>query len=273
MISCLILTLNEESNIADCVESIPWRSDVHVLDSFSTDSTVAIAKGMDARIHQRSFRDYADQRNFGLSLPFANEWILMLDADERVTPGLAREIERIVSSGDQNLSMLLVRRKDIFLGRWLRRSSGYPTWFPRLLRRGRVSVFREINEQYKAQGRTGRLSEHLLHFPFKKGVSWWFNRHNRYSSMESVAVTAEYSKPVKLLELFVRDPTRRRACIKRLAYRIPFRPFLVFFYLYVLRMGFMDGQPGYLFAQMRMSYEIMIDAKILERRFADREEM
>lgn len=267
MISCVILTLNEEKNIAPCINSIPWKSDIHVVDSLSTDGTAAIAAQSGAKVWPHAFVDYAAQRNFGLSLDFSHEWVLMIDADERVTPELAEEIECVLTNAADDLTMLLVRRKDIFLGRWLRRSSGYPTWFARLMRRGRVKVIREINEQYVTDGRAERLKGHLLHFPFNKGVDWWYERHNRYSTMESITLAQEREQHhFDLSGLITGDSLRRRASFKQLAYRLPFRPFLIFFYLYFIRGGFLDGDPGYCFAQMRMSYEIMIDAKTRELR-------
>ena len=263
MISVLILTYNEEVNIAACLASLPWRSDVHVLDSASTDRTREIATGLGARVTVRPFTNYSDQRNAGLALPFANEWIVMLDADERMTEELAAEIEqRIVGKAGEVAGMFLVRRKDMFLGRWLRRSSGYPTWFCRVVRRGRVRVEREINEVYVTDGGTERLRGHIEHYPFAKGMEWWFARHNSYSTAEARLMLAGEKRSLRLVDIAASDPARRRAALKTLAYRMPGRPFLVFLYLYVVRLGFLDGYPGYRFATMRLAYEIMIDAKV-----------
>lgn len=270
MISVLILTFNEEANIADCVTSLPWRSDVCVLDSESTDRTREIALGMGAKVIKRPFTNYADQRNFGLAQPFQNDWIVSLDADERMTRDLALEIERRLAEAGPDLAMYRVRRKDMFLGRWLRRSSGYPTWFPRVFRRGRVRVEREINEVYAADGATRQLDGHILHFPFNNGLEWWFERHNRYSTMEARVLSAERAAaPLSLSGLFAFDPGRRRVALKALAYRLPGRPFLAFFYLYILRFGFLDGAAGYHYACMRFAYEIMIDAKRADQRYQD----
>src|SRR5258707_917139 len=191
MISALILTFDEEVNIADCIASLPWRSDVHVLDSGSRDRTQEVARALGAKVTERSFTNYADQRNFGLALPFAHEWIVMIDADERVTPELWREIEQRIAGADYDTGMFRVRRKDMFMGRWLRRSSGYPSWFPRVIRRGRVRVEREINELFACDGRAGELTEHLIHYPFNKGIDWWFERHGRYSRSEERRVGKE----------------------------------------------------------------------------------
>ena len=257
--SVLILTLNEQLNMKDCINSLPWQDDICVLDSGSSDRTIEIARQSGASVYEHTFEGYAQQRNFGLSLPFKHEWIVMIDADERMTPELATEIEKEVASADSEVAMFRVRRRDIFMGRWLKRSSGYPTWFARVFRRGRVSVEREINEVYVPQGAAKQLLEHIDHYPFNKGIDWWFERHNRYSSMEAELLQkwCDHTTGSKSL----RDPSERRAVLKGLTYRLPLRPYLIFIYLYVFRGGFLDGRPGWVFANMRLAYEIMIDAK------------
>lgn len=265
--SILILTYNEAVNIAACIESLPWRDDVHVLDSGSTDDTAAIAERMGATVHFRALTNYADQRNFGFSLSFRHDWIVMLDADERMSTDLAAEIDHFVALAGPEFAMACMRRKDIFMGRWLRRSSGYPTWFTRVVRRGRVCVERDVNEEYIPDGRVEVLSGHILHYPFNKGVDWWFERHNRYSTMEAERLRIEkLAKRIALSDVFTRDAARRRACLKQLLYRMPGRPVVVFLYLYILRFGFLDGRPGYTYAMMRAAYEIMIDAKMTANR-------
>lgn len=262
MISVLILTLDEEVNVGDCITSLPWRDDIHVLDSGSRDRTQQIALSHGAIVTERNFTNYAEQRNFGLALPFVNAWIVMMDADERMTPELAREIEQQIAAADDHTAMLRVRRKDMFMGRWLRRSSGYPSWFPRVMRRGRVRVEREINEVYTCNGSTRELTEHLIHHPFNKGMDWWFERHARYSTAEArLLLHGEEATSVTWIHLLAREPLKRRAVMKRLAYILPGRPFLTFLYLYFVRLGFLDGSAGYHFASMRMAYEVMIDAK------------
>jgi glycosyltransferase involved in cell wall biosynthesis len=262
MISVLILTLNEESNIAACIESLPWRGDICVLDSQSTDKTSSVASAMGATVVTRHFDGYASQRNAGLALPFRYDWIVMLDADERMTLELAEEIEAAISTATAEDAMLRVRRKDMFMGKWLRRSSGYPTWFARVLRRGRVRVDREINEVYVADGRVRNLRGHILHHPFNKGVDWWFDRHNRYSSAEAALILEGGGVSKSWHGLFSRDPGLRRTALKGVAYRLPARPLLTFLYLYLLRGGFLDGNAGYTYARMRLAYELMIDTKV-----------
>jgi glycosyltransferase involved in cell wall biosynthesis len=268
--SVLILTYNEAVNIAACIGSLPWHDDVHVLDSGSTDETATIAERMGATVHFRTFTNYADQRNFGFSLPFRHDWIVMLDADERMSADLAAEIDRFLVRAGSEFAMARVRRKDIFMGRWLQRSSGYPTWFTRIVRRGRVRVERDVNEEYVPDGRVEALAGHILHYPFNKGIDWWFERHNRYSTMEAERLQMERSSArIAFSDAFARDAARRRACLKQILYRIPGRHIVVFLYLYVFRLGFLDGRPGYTYALMRAAYEIMIDAKMTANRMTE----
>lgn len=271
MISVLILTLNEEANIGDCIESLPWREDVHILDSGSIDQTSKIARDLGAHVSTNDFNGYASQRNTGLSLPFKHEWVVMLDADERMTGELAAEIESEIANANSNLTMLRVRRRDIFMGRWIKRSSGYPTWFPRVFRRGRVSVEREINEEYISDGNVKQLNGHIDHYPFNKGMDWWFERHNRYSTMEARLLVAR-SKHFPSTRN-AGDPGNRRAILKAIAYRLPFRPYLTFAYLYVVRGGFLDGKAGWTYANMRLAYELTINSKAAYFRYQKQDDI
>ena len=267
MISVLILTLNEEINLPGCLESVSWSDDVVVFDSYSDDSTVGIAEEAGAKVFQRRFDNYASQRNAAFTdVDYKYPWILMLDADERATPEMVEELKTIVARGATPVSLYRLRRKDMFMGKWLRRSSGYPTWFGRFFRVGEVRVEREINEEYHTDGEIGFLTGHLLHFPFNKGISYWFERHNRYSSMEAATLAAETRESLPWNLLFSRDPAERRKIFKQIVYRLPGRPVLIFMYLYFFRLGLLDGFPGFTFCVLRMIYEFMIDVKIRELR-------
>jgi glycosyltransferase involved in cell wall biosynthesis len=264
-VSILILTLNEETNLADCLDSCAWSDDIVVFDSMSTDSSREIALARGARVVERRFDDYAAQRNAALSMvTYAHPWVLMLDADERVPPELADEIARSIVSASPDTVMYRMRRKDFFLGRWLRRSSGYPTWFGRLVRVGRVHVEREVNEEYVADGHVEHLDAHLYHYPFNKGIAFWYERHNRYSGLEAVAKIRTRREPILIGALFGADPTARRRALKQIGYRLPLRPLIMFLYFYVFRLGVLDGRAGWYFSLMRASYEMSIDLKVLE---------
>ncbi|MGO9935092.1 MAG: glycosyltransferase family 2 protein [Steroidobacteraceae bacterium] len=263
-ISVLILTLNEEINLAECLDSCTWSDDIVVFDSFSTDRTAEIAARPGVRFVQRRFDNYAAQRNAALTeVKYRHPWVLMIDADERAPHDLAAEMAEAIAHADPDTVMFRMRRKDFFLGRWLRRSSGYPSWFGRLVRLGRVRVVREVNEEYLADGNIKHLKSHLLHYPFNRGISYWYERHNRYSSMEAFAKVESRRTPIAFRSLF-RDSVERRRALKQLVYRLPMRPSIYFIYLYILRLGFLDGRAGLVFSRMRASYEMMIDNKVLE---------
>ena len=269
MISVLILTLNEEANLPRCLDAVRWSDDVVVFDSCSSDRTREVALEKGARVFQRPFDNYAAQRNAALStVAYANPWVMMVDADERVPADLAAEIAAAVSTASPQVVMFRMRRKDFFLGKWLKRSSGYPTWFGRLVRLGRVRVQREFNEEYIADGDVEHLQAHLRHLPFNKGVDYWYERHNRYSEMEAKLTLSMRGAPISLSNLFAADPIERRRSLRQVAYRMPMRPMLVFLYLYIFRLGILDGRGGFYFSRMRAAYEMMIDLKIneLERR-------
>lgn len=263
-ISILVLTYNEEVNLPGCLQSVEGCDDIVIYDSHSSDCTCKIAREHGARVFQRKFDNYAAQRTAAFSeVEYKYPWLLILDADERATPELHAELVRRARP-ESKASLFKVRRKDMYLGRWLRRSSGYPTWFGRVVRPGHVRVERDINEEYHTSGETLYLKEHLIHYPFNKGVAYWYERHNRYSSMEAKILIEESTLPLSLRDFFSNDPGVRRRALKQLAYRLPARPFLVFCYLYFLRMGFLDGRPGTTFCVLRAMYEHMIDVKARE---------
>jgi glycosyltransferase involved in cell wall biosynthesis len=264
-VSVLILTLNEEVNIGQCIDSCAWCDDIVVFDSFSGDRTREIALQKGARVIERCFDNYAAQRNAALAqVTYKYPWVLMVDADERVPADLATEIAASMNKLDPDMAIFRIRRKDFFLGQWLKRSSGYPTWFGRLMRVGRVHVERDVNEEFIADGGIGYLQSHLHHYPFNNGIAYWFERHNRYSSMEAVTKVSMRLDPVLDRTLWSSDPIERRRSLKRLLDKMPFRALIVFLYLYVVRLGFLDGRAGFYFSRMRAIYEFLIDLKVLE---------
>lgn len=265
-LSILILTYNEAVNLPACLESVSFSDDVVVLDSQSSDETVSIAKAHRATVLTRAFDNYAAQRNFGLTHDFKHDWIFMLDADERIPEDFVEELRAVTALEDNSVTLYRMRRKDMFMGRWLKRSSGYPTWFGRLFRKGRVKVEREINEEYYTDGKVGMLEGHLIHYPFNKGISYWLERHNRYSSMEAKKLIEERSDAIVWKDFLSSDPMLRRKSFKAFAYRMPFRPLLTFCFLYFVKLGFLDGKAGFHFSLMRSVYEYMISLKTRELR-------
>lgn len=264
----VILTKNEEETVREAIAStIEDYAEVVVLDSFSADRTVDMANAAGARVVQNAFKGYASQRNFALhNMEKATDWVFFLDADERVSAELTAELHRdFAKKATEGIGMLYVRRKDMFDGRWIRRSSGYPTWFGRICHSPSVQVMREINEEYHCVRAVGRLHEHLVHYPFAKGIGQWLERHNRYSSAEAETMTATdaaAATPTNTLRLvFSREPGFRRRALKRVYMSLPFRPLAGFLYLYIFKGGFLEGRAGLRFAMLRAFYELMISIK------------
>ena len=265
MISALILTYNEEKILDECLKALDFADEIIVYDSYSTDKTLEIAGKYSAIIHQRKFDNYASQRNEALKTVSNNcTWVLMVDADEIVPEVLKSEILNVTNRSANPITMYRVRRQDMFLDKWIKQSSGYPTWFPRLFKKGEVTVEREINEEYITSGEEGKLQGHLIHYPFNKGISWWFDKHNRYSQMEAFKLLEELKEKIVFKNLFSDDPVLRRKTQKKLIYKLPFRPWIVFIGLYVLRGGFLNGAAGYNFCKLRKTYEWMIELKVNE---------
>ena len=266
-ISILILTLDEEKNLAACLESVAFSDDVVVLDSCSKDRTVEIARARGARLYQRAFDNYAAQRNHGLrEISYSNPWVLMLDADERVPVDLRDEMLHITATAPQGVALFRVRRRDYLFGRWIRRSSGYPTWFGRLARVGRAWVERPINEEFHADGAIGSLLGHLDHYPFNKGFGEWIAKHDRYSTMEAVLRAEQAHFSAHWAEIFARDPSQRRRAQKAWINSMPLRPLIVFAGLYFIKGGVLEGRAGLTFSLLRACYEYFIDCKALELR-------
>ena len=264
-VSVLILTHNEELNIGRCLDSVSWCDDIVVLDSYSTDQTEAVVQTYGARFYRRVFDDYAGQRNYGLKeIDYQNEWLLMLDADETASVQLSEEIANAVRECDDSIGMMRMRRKDYFLGRWIKRSSSYPLWFGRLMRPQCVWVEREINEEYHTDAQVKYLQHHIHHNPFNKGFSAWLEKHNRYSSMEAELKFKQGKTEINWSSFIDRDPLVRRKSLKSLVYALPGRPLIVFIGLYLLKGGILEGVSGFIYCSLKMFYEFMISCKLRE---------
>ncbi len=269
MISVLILTLNEEKNIGACLDSVAWSDDVVVLDSGSDDRTVEIARDRGARILRRPFDTFARQRNYGLDEGnLRHDWVLHLDADERVPPALRDEMTAVV--GGTSKSAFRVPSKLMFQGTWLKYSGMYPTYQVRLGHRDALRFDQVGHGQRGAlpNEEVGTLDEPLVHYAFSKGIADWIDRHNRYSTDEARHAMKVRRADLAWGALFSGAPSERRRALKDLSYRLPLRPLWRFLYVYVLRLGILDGRAGLTYATMLAMYEHMIDLKLRHRRRA-----
>lgn len=268
--SVLVLTLNEEINIADCLRSLQWCEDVVVLDSFSTDRTVEIARSLGARVIQRQFDNWSAHQNWAVStIDFKYPWVLYLDADERCPEELREEVLKCARA-DAPEAAFRIRRKDFYMGRWMKHAQLYPTWLVRMFRPSRIRYERLVNPVAVVDGNVGVLEAHILHFPFSHGVSHWIARHNRYSDMEAVeALKIVNGATISHSRLWSRDPNERRRALKDVFFRLPARPLIKYLYYLLWRRGFLDGRAGFTYAALQSIYEYMIDCKrdeLLRRR-------
>lgn len=266
-VSAIVFVLNEEENLPYCLDSLTWCDDVHVVDSFSTDSTLAICRDRGVRVAQREFDGFGGQRNWALeSLPLKYDWVLILDADERVPPRLAHELGDLAASAPAGIGAFRVRRRFHLWGKWLRYSSLYPTWVVRFVHKERIRyINRGHAETQEVDGAIGELDGYLID-ENRKSLREWFARQNHYSDAEARFELESENAEGSLLSILNSDPLRRRAGLKRIACRLPFRGTLYFLYCYVLRLGFLDGRDGYAFCRMKAIYQTMIDIKKYDAR-------
>lgn len=267
-LTAVILTLNEEINIVRCLNCLDWADDVVIVDSGSADRTLELAARArpDVRVFTHPFKDFGDQRNWALdNIEPKHEWVLFIDADEFCVPELAREIGDYIRSPGDTVGAFIAG-KNHFMGKWLRYSGLYPSYQLRLLKMGAVRYRKEGHGQREVTvGKPAFLKEGWIHEGFSKGLTDWFDKHNRYTSDEIELLARLRSSPLALRDLFSKDPVCRRRCEKRIGARLLlFTPFLRFFYHYVLRLGFLDGKPGFLFCLLRALVAVMVTAKYYE---------
>jgi glycosyltransferase involved in cell wall biosynthesis len=273
MISVLILTYNEELNLPSCLDSVrAWSDDIIVFDSFSTDRTVEIAKQYGCRVFQRKFDNEASQRGESLKLPFKYPWVYNPDADEVTPADMRDELLAIVADSHRREVAYRCRFRVMFMGRWIKHSSLYPTWVVRLFRPDKLRFEREINLRYVIDGPEGKMKTHFDHYTFRKGIHAWVQKHNAYSTAEAKEGLKVRAGKASLSGLFSLNPVRRRATLKDIAFRLPFRSFFIFCYLMFARLGVLDGPAGWMYCRMRASYEFMISLKITESEFRQRGE-
>jgi len=269
MISVLIRTLNEEVNLPHCLASLSWCDDIVVLDAGSSDRTVQIAKEAGCRVLQRSFENESLQLNWaGHDIQYKYPWVYFSDADEVVPEELKDELFSIAESGNPSHVAYRLRYKNYFLGKWIKHCGIYPVWVLRFYRPEKVRWERIVNCTPVVDGSIGRIQGHFHHYSFRKGLAAWVDKHNVYSTKEAVETLKSLNhRFIPWAGIFqVKDPARRRAALKELSFRLPCRSQLRFFYMYFLRLGFLDGVAGYHYCKLLSIYEYLISMKLKELR-------
>jgi len=242
-LTVIVLTLNEDRNIAECLESIRWADRIIVVDSGSTDRTAEIAGRFTPDIITVSWRGYGAARNAGLERS-ATDWILWLDADERVPPALAGEIRGILAADNAAVAGYQVARRAYFCGKWIRHCGWYPSRVTRLFRRGK-GRFSETNvhEQLVLDGAVRVLQNDLLHFT-DPDLQHYFAKFNTYTSLAARDMRAAGRK-FHLADIIL-------------------RPAFQFLKMYVVRLGFLDGIHGFILCTASSAYVFTKYAKLWE---------
>lgn len=275
--SVLIPTLNEEVNLADCIESLSFSDDIVVYDSFSSDRTLEIARQFpNVRIVQRAFDTEPTHRNWALNnIEFKHPWIYASDADERMPADLREEILRVCNDPKEPHQAYRLRFKNMFMGRWIKRGGIYPVWVIRLFKPDAIRYEdRSVNPHPNVRGELGDLQHHFIHYSFNKGLFPWFHKHNRYSdgeAAEAVKVVGNATFMSKVSQLRSKEKGVARRAFKDMSFFLRFRGFVRFFYMYFVKLAILDGMAGFHYACMISMYEYWIELKMVEHRKAWRD--
>ena len=277
-VSVLIPAKNEEYNLPACLESVAPAAEVVVVDSQSSDRTIEIAEHHGAKVVQFYFNgSWPKKKNWSLeNLPFSNEWVLIVDCDERITPELWEEITEAIQNSEYNGYYL--NRRVFFLGTWIRHGGRYPDWNLRLFKYklGRYENLNtgdipntgdnEVHEHVILSGKVGYLKHDMLHIDFRD-IYHWLARHNRYSNWEARVyynfIIGQGDEGTIGANLFG-DAVQRKRFLKKIWVRLPFKPWLRFIWFYIIRLGFLDGKAGYIYARLLSQYEYQINVKLYE---------
>ena len=234
------------------------------MDSYSSDDTVALAEAKGARVVQRKFDNWSSHQNWAMvNIEFKNKWVFYLDADERMTPELRDEILTIAANESDTRKGYFVGRTNYFMGRMITHCYP-PVPIMRFFQPQCIRYERLVNPIAIIDGETGDLTNRFVHYNFSKGLTEWFDKHNKYSLSEAKEGLKALREQDPDVSLFSKDRALKRVALKNLALRLPGRPFAKFIYLYFLKMGFLDGKAGFTYCILQSIYEYLIDLKIWE---------
>jgi len=273
-ITVVILTHNEEIHIERCLASLlPVVEAVCIIDSGSSDKTVERAQKMGAVVLQHPWKNYADQFQWGLNnAPIDTEWVMRMDADEYLEPALQQEIQMRLPNICANVSGIYLKRKVMFMGRWIRYGGFYPHILLRIWRVGTGRIEQRWMDEHIIldEGETIQFDQDLVDDNLK-GISFWVDKHNGYASREMVdLLNRSYDLLPKDDAIKTQDDPQARwkRLMKDEVYsRIPpgLRATLYFIYRYFFRLGFLDGRQGFIFHFMQgFWYRLLVDVKVME---------
>jgi glycosyltransferase involved in cell wall biosynthesis len=267
-----VLTYNEERNLPICLQSLEGLPcEVFVVDSGSTDKTVHIATEWGARVVQHPFENYASQRNWAQqNLPIQTEWVLHLDADERLTPQLVNEIKDVLRSPPDGVDGFLLRKRTFFMGRWIRHGGHYPSYHLRLFRKNHGFCENRLYDQhFIVKGEMAKLRHDYIDV-VASDLATWSLRHVRWAGLEAIELQQPLRSEGRLEPRLLGTPVERRRWLRANLYaRSPMfiRAFGYWLYRYFIRLGFLDGTQGLIFHFLQGCwYRFLTDARIYEAR-------
>lgn len=269
-ISVIILTYNEEKNIEKCLKSVyGWVDEIFVVDSFSTDRTLEIAKKYTDKIFQHEFINYSEQRNWAQkNLPLKNEWVFHIDADEWVSEELKEELFNNFKDGEfGRYDGFLVPRKTIFYGRWIKHGGHFPRYHLRIFKKDKGKCERrEYDQHFFVEGKVKRLEGSIIN-DLTQNISDFVKKHIRWAEFEAKSMIKS-KKEGEITPSLKGNPIQRMRWLRENLYgKMPLflRPALYFFYRYFIRTGFLDGIEGLIFHFLQgFWFRFMVDVKIWE---------
>lgn len=273
-LSVIIPTFNEQKNIGRCLASVyGWVEAIFIVDSYSTDQTIEIVKKFACNIYHHPFENYAKQFNWALEhIPIKTEWILRLDADERVTLELRKELLEKLPTLNRDITGIYLKRRVLFMGRWIKHGGYYPVWLLRIWRKRKAYCEeRWMDEHMKiTEGAVLFLKNDIID-ENQKDLHWWIGKHNSYATREAIDIlNLKYnflSYNTVSAKLSGTQEQRTRWLKEEIYAKIPLflRPFLYFIYRYFFRLGFLDGKEGLVWHFLQgFWYRFLVDAKIYE---------
>lgn len=262
-ISAIVLTFDEDRHIRDCLESIKWCEEIWVVDSFSTDRTLEICQEYTTKIVKHPFENFAKQRNWSLdNLPLSGEWVLLIDADQRITPELRDEIVSRLRQDEGRFAGYYIPKRQYFWGQPLRFGGTSPLYDIELFRkgRGRFQEDRIVHECLVLDGKAGFLKQPKIMIA-KDSLFEYINRVNWYSNLEAIRMLETGQQLYTTSSV---SYSRKNQVLKFVFKYLPLKPIVNFLFLYIVQQGFRDGYRGFLYAVMQSFYVFASYAKLWE---------
>lgn len=272
-ISAIVMTLNEELNLNECLSSINDHvDDIIIVDSYSFDKTLEIAKEYTNKIYHNKWINYSTQYLWAIeNTEIQNEWILRIDADERWTKEGFEELKKIIEH--DSADGVYVKMKIFFMGKWIKHGDFYPNYFLRVYKKSKGKMEdRWMDEHIKVDGKTVISNIEVIesNYDRQKNISLWTDKHNKYSTREAIEflIQKHNLKSMDTVAKFWGNRTERKRWLKENFYfKLPLfiRPFLYYIHRYIFKLGFLDGKEGFIFHYLHAFwYRFLVDVKVYQ---------